>query len=89
VDEHVLTDLERAVLELLKPFKFEINSVATTHIIITNTFRRQAVFVEDGLVTLYRWDGDKMWRENLRAYTTVELCDPGSFGVIEEWAGVE
>jgi len=84
--KRVLGDVERAVLELLEPFGFELGDYGSGKgIVIKGSGGRnkdKAVFVRGDRVTLYRWQFGK-WCEDL----LVCLCDPDSLGVIDGWAG--
>jgi len=77
-----LSIIERAILELLKPFGFYLSSVTTEYIIIIKG-KEVAVCMEQDMVNLYWWDNVKdQWGDKL----VVCLCDPGSLEAIEKWA---
>jgi len=69
--------IEKVMLDLLEPLGFDISTG-----FIMSGDRGKAVIVVDCVIKLHRWDHDK-WKEDW----VVDLCDPGSFGAIEEWAG--
>jgi len=71
--------IERVMLDLLEPFGFDISTG-----FIMSGDRGKAVIVVGCVIKLHRWDhGTNKWKEDW----VVDLCDPGSFGAIEGWAG--
>jgi len=86
-----LSDVEQAVVDLLEPFGFRAglgfiaNNIRCLCISKNTVGDDLAAFVDGDRVKLCRWKDAVGGREFV--FSWVYLSDPGSFGVIEEWAG--
>ena len=76
-----LSDVELVVFGLLEPFGFRVGAIYRDWVVIRGD--DSSICVVGGVVTLYKSKGrmGSFYRS-----LSVELCDPGSLGVIEDWA---
>jgi len=69
-----MTDIEKVLEELLKPHGFKKDRL---HIV--NNHRNRSIHIIREQVKLCQWGID--WKS-----TTIDLCDPNSLQIIEDWA---
>jgi len=79
-----MTDIEQVIIEMLEPYGFKTNypvqrnTPSYSQISIYN----KTIYILEDQIKLWQWNHEQnKWLE-----TTVDLCDPNSLQIIENWA---
>jgi len=83
-----MTEIERVLEELFKPHGFTevcptwYMGIKTHHSQYIHPNKNKIIFITENKVTLRQWDHEHNWWSDI----FIELCDPNSLQIIEDWA---